>query len=103
MFRTITQPRILLMTVLVVLLAGVILASCGAPASPSPTAQPTPAATATPAVRTTTANYAYDAAGRLTQVEYANGVVITYTYDKAWNLLSSLGNAVQKSRKDERF
>jgi uncharacterized protein (TIGR03437 family) len=31
--------------------------------------------------------YSYDAAHRLTTVTYANGTVITYTYDKAGNLL----------------
>ncbi|MBI3914212.1 MAG: RHS repeat protein [Chloroflexi bacterium] len=41
----------------------------------------------TPTAPTTTANYTYDAAGRLTQAEYANGVVIKYTYDKAGNLV----------------
>ena len=35
-----------------------------------------------------TINYTYDAAGRLIQVDYANGVSIKYTYDKAGNLLS---------------
>jgi YD repeat-containing protein len=33
-------------------------------------------------------NYAYDAAGRLTQATYDNGTTITYTYDPAGNLLS---------------
>jgi YD repeat-containing protein len=35
-----------------------------------------------------TVNYTYDAAGRLTQVNYGNGTVVTYTYDAAGNLLS---------------
>lgn len=30
----------------------------------------------------------YDAAGRLLSVDYGNGIVITYTYDKAGNLTS---------------
>lgn len=32
-------------------------------------------------------NYTYDAAGRLTTVNYGNGSVITYTYDQAGNLI----------------
>lgn len=32
--------------------------------------------------------YTYDAAGRLTSVNYGNGRVITYNYDKAGNLLN---------------
>jgi YD repeat-containing protein len=32
--------------------------------------------------------YSYDAGGRLTKADYGNGVVISYTYDKAGNLLS---------------
>lgn len=31
--------------------------------------------------------YVYDAAGRLTKVDYGNGTAIQYTYDKAGNLL----------------
>jgi uncharacterized protein (TIGR03437 family) len=34
------------------------------------------------------ATYSYDAANRLTKVDYGNGQTITYTYDKAGNLLS---------------
>jgi uncharacterized protein (TIGR03437 family) len=33
-------------------------------------------------------SYTYDAAGRLSKVDYGNGTVITYSYDKAGNLLS---------------
>jgi YD repeat-containing protein len=33
-------------------------------------------------------NYSYDDAGRLTKVDYGNGQSISYTYDKAGNLLS---------------
>ena len=33
-------------------------------------------------------NYTYDNAGRLTRVDYDNGVTIQYTYDNAGNLLS---------------
>lgn len=33
-------------------------------------------------------SYAYDAAGRLTRVEYAGGRGFTYQYDNAGNLLS---------------
>ena len=32
--------------------------------------------------------YTYDAAGRLTAVDYGNGAKITYTYDPAGNVLS---------------
>jgi YD repeat-containing protein len=32
--------------------------------------------------------YSYDAAGRLSKVDYGNGTVLNYTYDKAGNLLS---------------
>jgi YD repeat-containing protein len=35
-----------------------------------------------------TVNYSYDAAGRLTKVDYGNNSVINYTYDAAGNLLS---------------
>src|SRR5690242_9179381 len=35
-----------------------------------------------------TVQYTYDAAGRLSNVSYANGTTIAYTYDKAGNLLS---------------
>jgi YD repeat-containing protein len=35
-----------------------------------------------------TTSYSYDDAGRLTQVSYPNGKTITYTYDKAGNLLT---------------
>jgi len=34
-----------------------------------------------------TVNYTYDDAGRLTKVEYENGMTIEYTYDNAGNLL----------------
>ena len=33
-------------------------------------------------------NYTYDAAGRLTSINYGNGSVVTYTYDQAGNLVS---------------
>ena len=33
-------------------------------------------------------NYSYDAAGRLTKVDYGGGKTLTYTYDNAGNLLS---------------
>jgi len=33
-------------------------------------------------------NYSYDAAGRLTKVDYGGGKTLTYTYDSAGNLLS---------------
>jgi len=53
--------------------------------------------------------YSYDDAGRLTQVVYPNGQTITYTYDKAGNLLSrevtSAGQSAAKkqpSQKKER-
>ena len=33
-------------------------------------------------------NYTYDATGRLVKIDYGNGSTITYTYDKAGNVLS---------------
>jgi YD repeat-containing protein len=33
-------------------------------------------------------SYAYDSAGRLTQVEYGNGDIIRYSYDDNGNILS---------------
>lgn len=42
------------------------------------------AATAMAAAET----YSYDAAGRLSAVDYGNGVKVTYSYDNAGNLLS---------------
>lgn len=33
-------------------------------------------------------NYSYDSAGRLAAIDYGNGTVLSYTYDKAGNLLS---------------
>jgi uncharacterized protein (TIGR03437 family) len=41
-----------------------------------------------PAVLTAAVNYSYDAAGRLTKVDYGASGSINYTYDKAGNLLS---------------
>jgi uncharacterized protein (TIGR03437 family) len=38
-------------------------------------------------------NYSYDAAGRLTRVDYGAGGAINYTYDKAGNLISRLTQA----------
>jgi uncharacterized protein (TIGR03437 family) len=35
-----------------------------------------------------TINYTYDAAGRLTKVDYGNGTSVSYTYDNAGNLTS---------------
>jgi len=35
-----------------------------------------------------TETYSYDATGRLTAVDYGNGVKVTYLYDKAGNLLA---------------
>lgn len=35
-------------------------------------------------------NYSYDTAGRLVRVDYGAGGSITYTYDKAGNLLSRI-------------
>ena len=40
-----------------------------------------------------TVQYTYDAVGRLTNVAYANGTSIAYTYDKAGNLLSRVVTA----------
>lgn len=39
-------------------------------------------------------NYSYDAAGRLTKVDYGNGSAIAYSYDAAGNLLSRQVTAV---------
>jgi uncharacterized protein (TIGR03437 family) len=44
-----------------------------------------------------TVQYAYDAAGRLTNVTYANGTIIAYTYDKAGNLLKRSVTSPQSS------
>src|ERR1035438_6225575 len=38
-------------------------------------------------------NYSYDAAGRLTRVDYGAGGAINYTYDKAGNLISRVTQA----------
>ena len=42
-----------------------------------------------------TVNYSYDAAGRLTKIDYGSGGSITYTYDSAGNLLSRTVVAAQ--------
>ncbi len=42
---------------------------------------------ASPPAQAQTIKYAYDGAGRLVRVDYANGARITYTYDNAGNLL----------------
>jgi YD repeat-containing protein len=49
-------------------------------------------------------SYAYDDAGRLTQVTYPNGTTINYTYDAAGNLLSrqvssSAGSSTAKEKR----
>ncbi len=44
-----------------------------------------------------TVQYAYDAAGRLTNATYSNGTVIAYTYDKAGNLLKRSVTSPQSS------
>lgn len=38
-------------------------------------------------------NYSYDAAGRLTKVDYGGGKTLTYTYDNAGNLLSRISTS----------
>ncbi len=48
--------------------------------------------------RNGTQSYTYDSAGRLTQVVYGDGHVLTYTYDANGNILS-----VDVSRTDEIF
>ena len=40
-----------------------------------------------------TVNYSYDAAGRLTRIDYGSTGAINYTYDKAGNLLSRVTSA----------
>jgi YD repeat-containing protein len=40
-----------------------------------------------PTIRAQTVNYVYDELNRLIRVEYGNGVVIEYEYDKAGNRL----------------
>jgi YD repeat-containing protein len=55
-----------------------------APAAPAPLVQE---AATTPTARSIA--YAYDGAGRLTSVDYGDGVVIRYTYDAAGNLTAS--------------
>jgi len=59
---------------------------------PAPAAQDVAAAPRTQAVATTPAAraiaYAYDGAGRLTSVDYGEGVVIRYAYDTAGNMTS---------------
>ncbi len=38
-------------------------------------------------------NYSYDAAGRLTKVDYSGGKTLTYAYDNAGNLLSRISTS----------
>ena len=82
-----SRRRIITTNLIVILLVGIVLASCGGDNKTptiAPTAvPPTPTPTLPPA-----AKYTYDNAGRLTQVDYPNGVKIIYTYDKAGNLIS---------------
>lgn len=96
-----TQPRAILFIALIVLLAALALASCGAPAaqptapSASSTTAPVAQATTRPsdqatqpaAPQTVEVKYTYDGTGRLTQADYGS-IVIKYTYDKVGNLLS---------------
>ncbi len=86
MIHTLTQPRTIALIALIVLIAALVLASCGGD-NKTPTIAPTLAPTLTPTLPPA-AKYTYDNAGRLTQVDYPNGVKIIYTYDKAGNLIS---------------
>jgi len=70
--------------VMIVLLAGFALTSHLSGASRAPTAS----------AQASTIRYTYDDAGRLTQVDYGNGVRITYTYDQAGNLLLTARRSV---------
>jgi len=78
MMKQFMRPRVLILMVVIVLLAGVLLTSHLAGASRAPASAP---------AQTSTIRYTYDDAGRLVQVDYGNGVRITYTYDNAGNLL----------------
>ena len=85
-----TRRRIITASLIVILLSSLLLllVACGGGGTTPP-----PASTSIPAATPTTAyksgvNYTYDNAGRLTQVDYPNGVKIIYTYDKAGNLIS---------------
>jgi YD repeat-containing protein len=78
MMRKLARPRALILLALISLLTGFFVTSHLAGASRAPAA-----ATA----QSRSINYTYDAAGRLTQVDYGNGTRITYTYDNAGNLL----------------
>ena len=49
---------------------------------------------ATPA-QAGTATYTYDPLGRVTQVSYSNGTVITYTYDAAGNRTRTVTRGVR--------
>lgn len=74
-----TIRAIHLATLAALLIAVLLLAACK---GPGPTPAPTPGAAVSRSV-----TYGYDNAGRLTSVEYDNGVTILYTYDSAGNLL----------------
>ncbi len=47
-------------------------------------------------------NYTYDAAGRLTGVDYGNGTTIAYTYDNNGNLLSRTVTATASQPRKEK-
>ncbi len=72
--------------ILLALACALLLSACGGD-NKTPTIAPTLAPTLTPTLPPA-AKYTYDNAGRLTQVDYPNGVKIIYTYDKAGNLIS---------------
>jgi len=71
--------------VLIVLLIAIlpVVACGGGGVTPTPSA---PTLTPTAAYKSSV-TYAYDNAGRLIQAEYANGLIIKYTYDKGGNLI----------------
>ena len=50
---------------------------------------------ATPPALAGTATYTYDPLGRVTQVSYSNGTVITYTYDAAGNRTRTVTRGVR--------
>jgi YD repeat-containing protein len=52
-----------------------------------------PVTTISPAQAVGTATYSYDALGRLSSVDYGNGVTITYAYDASGNRTSQVVNA----------